>query len=85
MSYRKRPRTCKGRIDTAIRLLKSNKINTRLFDYCFEMFDGDQVVRGIMEVAYRDAGLRHSIELNGFWDNWSKFYNDRPGQIQLFT
>lgn len=51
-------KTAKERAAIAIRIMKYNKDPfTRRFDDCFEMGDGDEVVRIVKERAKRDPAL----------------------------
>lgn len=58
MSMAIRARTAKERANIAIRIMKQNVDPfTRAFDDCFEMGDGDEVVRIIKERAKSDPAL----------------------------
>ena len=59
----------------AARVLLKGGPFTRTYDNCFEMGDGDEVVKYLMARAQKDAPLRAAIERQGTWDYWQYFAN----------
>lgn len=62
MSMAIEAKNAKQRATIACNIIKNQKnINTRCFDDCFEMSDGDQVMENIIQKAKKDCKLAHEI------------------------
>ena len=71
MSAATRAKSARARATIAIRMLKTQKNLSRSFDDCFEMFDGDDVVREIRCRSHEDPSLVEVLNRRGF-GNWLK-------------
>jgi hypothetical protein len=71
MSAATRAKSAHARATIAIRMLKTQKSLSRSFDDCFEMFDGDDVVREIRRRSLEDSALVEVLNRRGF-GNWLK-------------
>ena len=66
MSAATKARSARARATIAIRMLKTVRHLGRAFDDCFEMYDGDEVVRWILDKAKTDPELARIIAERGF-------------------
>lgn len=67
--------TAQGRVKRAIPLIRKGWCDCRAYDTYFEMWDGDEVLSGLMcHVKQREPELRAMMTAQGFWsgyfDNW---------------
>lgn len=62
---------------------------SRSFDNCFEMFDGEAIVWGLMQEAQTNEILAEGIRRMGknVWPEWMAVYQQQPEpqQLPLFT
>jgi len=56
------PDAFKTRVDYAARCLRENRTDSRTFDTCFEMHDGDAVVVALIRRAAKSSTLRAAID-----------------------
>lgn len=83
--------TSHDRADIAERLIRDGHTDSRVFDNCFEMNDGDQVVCILVSRALRDDELRlaicqyygHEQLSNGFPTRWLNTYNNIQNPLGL--
>ena len=61
-----RAKSAKSRATIAIRMLVTQKSLGRAFDSCFEMWDGDEVVKNIRERANSEQAVREAVILHGY-------------------
>lgn len=54
---------------TAARLCKADKCDTREFDDCFEMGNGEQVVAEFVALYKRDTALARAVVMNDYYIN----------------
>ncbi len=82
MSAASKARSARARATIAIRMLRTACHLGRAFDDCFEMFDGEEVVRWILYRARTDADLARTITEWGF-GHWFKKAEKSPEQKEL--
>jgi hypothetical protein len=82
MSAATKAKSARARATIAIRMLKTARQLGRSFDDCFEMFDGEEVVRWILFRAQTDAELARIITERGF-GNWFAYADKTPEQKEL--
>ncbi len=76
----------------AYNLFDVHNLGERDFDTCLEMFDGDEVVSGVMAAASQNPHLKESIKLSlspEGYQYWQGIYNrsqqNTPAQIDLLA
>ena len=80
--YFNRPTTTRGRINRAIMLTHKGWCNSRAYDDCFEMGDGDQVLEGFLDhIQSREPFLREKLIDLGFWAPWYDDLMNRQGDL----
>ena len=66
MSAAAKAKSARARAAIAIRMLKTVRHLGRAFDDCFEMYDGEEVVRWILHRVRTDEELARTIAERGF-------------------
>ena len=82
MSAANKAISARARAAIAIRMLKTFRHLGRSFDACFEMYDGEEVVRWILYRAKTDDQLARAITERGF-GNWFDLAEKPPQQKEL--
>jgi hypothetical protein len=82
MSAATRAKSARARAMIAIRMLKTVRHLGRAFDDCFEMHDGNEVVRWILHRAQTDHQLARIIAERGF-GSWFACAVKAPQQKEL--
>ena len=82
MSAAKKAKSSRARAAIAIHMLKTDQHLGRSFDDCFEMYDGEEVVRWILYRAKTDMQLSWLITERGF-SHWLTKYADIPEQNEF--
>lgn len=71
--YRNLPATTQGRIRRAVQLIELGWCKTRVFDDCFEMGDGEAVLRGLLKQVADKPHLKAALIQQGFWSpDWER-------------
>jgi hypothetical protein len=84
MSASIRTKSARARATIAIRMLKTQKCLYRAFDDCFEMYDGDEVVREIRRRSLHDSVLVQAL-IKHQRDSWltpDYFSDEKPPPTQ---
>ena len=83
MSAATKAKSARARATIAIRMLKTVKHLGRSFDDCFEMQDGEEVIRWILYWAQTDTDLTRIMTERGF-GHWFAYADKAPEQKELF-
>ena len=84
--YHNRPKTTQGRIRRAILLIRKGWCNSRAYDDCFEIGDGQQVLEGLLDyICRKEPKLRDELIRMGYWGREYDEVMNRQGNLFSMT